>query len=163
MTRLLFIAVLSSLPDAGNTYVPANPGDLTEIAPPIPGEDRLHPDIVVLEYRRMGEDDSTWVSDTVNIPGLTRFWGDGMREYDPLALPCAPAPITREQALELPVLAADWGRCVWLRFGEHDLVYSFDDLGRTVQVEWDPAADSGVYLFDYYYGVNSLSPPVWRD
>jgi hypothetical protein len=86
-----------------------------------------------------------------------------MREYDPSELPCAPAPLTREQALELPILAADRGRWVWLRFGEQDLVYSFDDLGRTEEVEWVPAADSGVYHFEYYYGFNSLWSPVWRD
>lgn len=129
----------------------------------IPPEDRLMPYLVVLEHRFLGPDDETWETGRTGIGDLSPLWGDGMREMGFGEPWCAPVPLTRDQALSgLPGASELADGSVMSVCGEHTLTYGFDGLNRTVAVDWDPVADSGVYTFLYSYDdPEGSGRPVW--
>lgn len=125
----------------------------------------LTPCRVVLhhKYRDVDVSDDTWKS--VEVP-VHRFsegdWG-ALREVDWLHDPVAPVPYPFEHLLglsgaeqiELPVAASnDRDRPVkWIQvlLDDEALTYAFDTRGRPVEIDWDPVADSSVYVFRYAY------------
>ncbi|GEM_PF-6620341 len=151
MIALLFVLVC----------VPGEQG-LYELTGFIPGEERLMPCGVELEHRYLGPDDETWDTEVIGITLLSHLWGDEMREMGFGVPYCAPVPLTREQArMNLPGVSGGESGPVLSVCGEHVLAYSFDCLNRTVTVNWDPVADSGVYTFRYFYESCSLAAPEW--
>ena len=129
----------------------------------IPPDKRLMPLGVELEHSYLGTDDETWETELIVILALSPLWGDEMREMG-FGVPwCAPVPLTRDQALSgLPGASELAGGPVMSVCGEHTLTYGFDAMDRTVSVDWDPVADSGVYTFRYFYtGLSEAGRPVW--
>ena len=85
--------------------------------------------------------------------------------------PIAPIPLTFEQARTLlpdvhveQYSGVTW---IWAFVGDGSLAYWFDAQGRTVKVDWDPNADSAVYVFHYQYSCpgapGDARPPVYAD
>jgi len=156
MTALLLVCALAD-PGLGGMY------ELTGFIPP---DERLAPCRVELEHRFLGPDDQTWTEEVIGVALLSHLWGDGMREMGFGVPYCAPVPLTRDQALlRLPCALAVEGGAILSSVGEHALTYNFDELDRTVTVDWDPVADSGVYTFRYFYeggaGVSAETRPIW--
>jgi hypothetical protein len=161
MAGLAALILCSGLAQGGVELQPA-PGLDIELVPAIPVEERLAPGRAELEYVHLGEDDSTWVTERLDIGVLTRFWGDAMRDITSLDPLPAPGPVTRDQALGFLPGATGIDGSVLFMTDEHCFTYEFDSLGRAVEIDWDPVADSGAYRFRYWY-CPSESPPVWVD
>lgn len=160
----VMLIALAAVTDAETEQPPAQvlEGREIELIPDVCGEARLHPGRIVLERMLLGEDDSTWVSETFEIYCMTRFWSDGARPGVPDSLLPAPAPMTMAHAFLFLPGAIESGRSVLCITSENTFTYSFDHLGRTVEVDWDPVADSGVYRFRYWYEPSD-DPPEWID
>ncbi len=151
----------------------ALPSGFCLLVPVIPESDRLMPSVVEFELRRLAEDDAGWEAETISVTLLTSVWGDPMRGMGTDFPYMAPVPLTREQALSFLPEAVETSIAGSLRVmsfigdGEHTLVYIFDEAGRTIGVDWDPVADSGVYVFRYSYlpnpGDEAVESPEWID
>lgn len=141
---------------------------------PIARAARLAPCRVELEHKFLGPDDATWITKRTAAFELVRAWGERRAEasrgagIDWESAPIAPIPLTRAQASSL----LDGGRAntsvqghAMAQIGEDGFDYAFDDSGRTIRVDWDPVADSGVYVFHYQYDCPSAPPrlPVFAD
>lgn len=163
LRSVLLLCLVISMPHAsGQSDDCGEPGLDIQLVPDLPMEDRLHPGRVELAHTHLGDDDSTWVTDVVEIGEMTRFWGDLMRgigSYSPLL---APGPMTREQLLSSLPDPMEVGESVLYLSGEHSFGFSFDSLGRIIRIDWDPVADSGIYRFHYSYEPSD-DPPVWVD
>jgi len=159
------VLLMSLLPQA------ATPGEVTWIVPPIPEGERLQPSWVELEHRYLGSDDSTWITEIVPVLLLSVQFDNAMRGWAEDGVLHAPVPLTYDQALaffpEPPEGESEGRRWVLAILEDCSFGYSFDDLGRTVEVDVDPVADSAVYRFTYGYDAlpdsSEAMEPVWID
>lgn len=103
----------------------------------------------------------TELDEVTRRPTLTRHsvavtdhgWGDADREDDGW-LRLAPTPITLAAARTSPDVRVTPIAARPVAFRETDagaLTYRFDAQGRTIEIHWDPQADSREYVYRYLY------------
>lgn len=134
------------------------------VAQPIAPAERLAPCRVELEHRLLGADDVAWETQRTPARRLVRDWARERGTVDWGLAPIAPIPLTVQQARALlpaphteQAATASW---IWADIDDGSFAYFFDDKGRTTRVDWDPNADSAVYIFHYTY---ECSPSIPRD
>jgi hypothetical protein len=145
------------------------------IAPePLSRAARLAPCRVVLEHRFASygpHDEVTWTTKRTVVHTLVRDWEDARADIDWEKTPIAPIPLSLEQARALghaqdsEVVRIGDRPSVVLLLADSSMLYQLDDRGRTVMVDWDPAADPGVYRFHYAYECagTRVDTPRWAD
>jgi hypothetical protein len=144
--------------DAGSGPAPADEPPKTGAitAEPIARASRLAPCRVEIEHTFRHTDDVTWLTRRTPAYKLVRDWGQARWDVRWEVDPIAPIPLTLEQArtllpdahIEQYSSGTTW---IWAFVGDGNLVYDFDAQGRTTRVNWDPVADSAVYVFHYQY------------
>lgn len=138
---------------------------------PIPLAERLRPCRVDFDHSFLGEDDERWEVTTTPVRGLVWDWEAAGRSADWARAPVAPIPMTlaqaralRESANNVAETTIAGATVVFVHFADSVFAYAFDDRGRSVEVDWDPVADSATYRFRYAYTCDTgATPPAWRD
>jgi hypothetical protein len=149
------VGILSSMPRQEGILI---------LAQPVPEEERLQPESVVLEYRYWWQDEQYWEEAVYPVRFLSAEYGEEMLYPAEDGTVHAPVPLTWEQAQSLVPGAAvgeiEGARWVLVLLDDCSFAYYFDGEGRTGRVVMDPVADSGVYTFTYNYE-EPVDPRGW--